>query len=364
VIRALRARDALELSLEDEMTLVNLSRRAPAHLPDGAYDVRGWEVRTEMDDEKVGKVDDMLVDENDHPRYLEVNLGVFRRHVLVPLSEAHADPSTQVVWIEQLDKERLGELPEYGRDSSLLSPEYEDRLHHEYRTLRSRRFRADGDIDERVDEEMPRLARLGDVGDFRVAKGVTDPRGWKVLSGDGVVVGEVKELIVDPAALTTRYLDVDVKEDALDLEPVNRHVLVPSDRVRLDRKEKHVVIDGIFARDIGDYPQYTGLPLAPDAERSIDEAYGRPRDGRGREAAATRFFGVRRRAMDARPAPARSRGRPITDEARDIEPVTSDIERVDADTYEIPRDGENVRIRISGDDIIIERQPRGGRDDG
>jgi hypothetical protein len=343
---------------------MNLSRRAPAHLPDGAYDVRGWEVRTEMDDEKVGKVDDMLVDDNDHPRYLEVNLGIFKRHVLVPLSEAHADPSAQVVWIEHLDRDRLAELPEYGRDASLLSPEYEDRLHHEYRTLRTRR---DGVRDSRepVEEGMPRLARLSDIGDFRVAKGVTDPRGWKTLSGDGVVIGEVKELIVDPNALTTRYLDVEVKEDALDLEPVNRHVLVPSDRVRLDRKEKHVVIDGIFARDMRDYPVYSGLPLQPDAERAIDEAYGRPKDGRGREAISSRFFGVRKRASESAPVRARSRGRPMeTGEDRDIERVTSDIERVDDDTYEIARDSENVRIRISGDDIIIERRPRGGRDDG
>jgi hypothetical protein len=358
--------------LEEEMTLVNLSRRAPAHLPDGAYDVRGWEVRTEMDDEKVGKVDDMLVDENDHPRYLEVNLGIFKRHVLVPLSEAHADPSTQIVFIEHLDKDRLGELPEYNRDASLLSSEYEDRLHHEYRTLRTRRDSAPGEVRDPVAADMQRLARLSDIGEFRVAKGVTDPRGWKVLSGDGVVFGDVKELIVDPNALTTRYLDVEVKEDALDLEPVNRHVLIPSDRVRLDRKEKHVVIDGIFARDLRDYPVYAGLPLAAEVERSIDDAFGRPKDPRGREAVSSRFFGVRKRARDAEPVRVRSRGRPMDSEddrdiervTSDIERVTSDIERVDDDTYEIARDAENVRIRISGDDIIIERRPRGGRDDG
>jgi hypothetical protein len=105
--------------------------------------------------------------------------------------------------------------------------------------------------------------------------------------------------------------------------------------------------------------------LTADAERAIDEAFGRPHDTRGREAVSSRFFGVRRRARDAEPVRVRSRGRPTErDDDRDIERVTSDIERVDEDTYDIAREGKNVRIRISGDDIIIERRPRGGRDDG
>src|SRR5262245_18420558 len=100
----------LEPYLEVEMTLVNLSRRAAARLPAGAYDVLGWEVRTEIDDEKRGKVDDTLVDENDRPRYLEVSLGILRRNVRVPLSVALADPSMQIVCIEKLDKDMLSEL--------------------------------------------------------------------------------------------------------------------------------------------------------------------------------------------------------------------------------------------------------------
>ena len=337
------------------MSLVNLSRSAPTQLPDGAYDVRGWEVRTETDGEKVGKVDDMLVDERDSPRYLEVDLGMFRKHVLVPLSVAHADPSAQIVWIDRLDKERIREIPEYDRDLGRLTPEYEDRLVREYRTLSARR-----DPVEREAGERTGLARLSDLGDYRVAKGVTDPRGWKLVGGDGSVIGEVKELIVDATAMTTRYLDCEVHEDRLELEPLNRHILIPADRVRLDRSAKNVVIDGLFARDVQDYPMYQGLPLASEAEHSIDEIFDRPRESRVTESAASRFFGVRSRAAGGTTsAPVLSRGRPDLDETgRDIERVASDTRR------ETITDAENVRIRISGDDIIIERHPRGGRDDG
>jgi sporulation protein YlmC with PRC-barrel domain len=337
---------------------VNLSRRAPAHLPDGAYDVRGWEVRTEVDGEKVGKVDDMLVDDQDRPRYLNVKLGIFRRNVLVPLSAAHADPSTQVIWIEQLDRERLKNVPEYVDDVSLISPEYEERLLQEYRSLSRER----GTADRRDgDEPLPRLARLSDLGDFRVAKGVTDPRGWKLVAGDGHAMGEVKELIVDAAALTARYLDVEIDEDKLDLEPLNRHILIPAERVRLDRKSKHVVVDGLFARDMRDYPMYQGLPLDDSAQRAIDSAYRRPLEERPGESSVGRFFRPRMRPEDEA-APVRSRRRELDGDRsdRDIERVVSET---DVEEYEIPS-SENVRIRISGDDIIIERHPRGGRDDG
>jgi sporulation protein YlmC with PRC-barrel domain len=344
-------------SLEEAMSLVNLSRSAPTQLPDGAYDVRGWEVRTELDGEKVGKVDDMLVDERDNPRYLEVDLGIFRRHVLLPLSVAHADPSAQIVWIDQLDKERIREIPEYDRDLGRLTPEYEDRLVREYRLLSERR---DGEEPLNREVEQAGLARLSDLGDYRVAKGVTDPRGWKVVGGDGGDIGEVKELIVDATAMTTRYLDIEVHEDRLELEPLNRHILIPADRVRLDRSGKNVVIDGVFGRDITDYPMYQGLPLDRQAQRAIDDVFDRPREARSSESAAGRFFGVRSRAAGGTTsAPVRSRGRPDVDESgRDVERVVSDTRR------ETITDADNVRIRISGDDIIIERHPRGGRDDG
>jgi sporulation protein YlmC with PRC-barrel domain len=360
--------------VEDEMALVNLSRRTPAQLADGAYDVRGWEVRTELDGEKVGKVDDMLVDDHDYPRYLDVDLGIFRKHVLVPLSEAHADPSAQVVWIDQLDRERLRHLPDYDHDLESLSPEYEERLLEEYRVLAR-----DGHGEPQEERAPSRLARLGDLDDFRVAKGVTDPRGWKLVAGDGQVLGEVKELIVDTAAMTTRYLVAEVDEKKLELERLGRHVLVPSERVRLDRGEKHAVVDGLFSRDVERYPIYQGLPLETSAERAIHQAFTSARGSESRtgDAAATRFFGVRERAMGATATPpVRSRGRPGELDRPEVEPIAveraeTDVEPAAAERGDpeasdetVIRNSENVRIRISGDDIIIEKHPRGSRDDG
>lgn len=340
------------------MGFMSVSRRSAGHLPDGAYDVRGWEVRTERDGEKVGTVDDMLLDERDRPRYLDVDLGFLRKHVLVPLSEAHADPSANTVWIERMDRDRLREVPEYDGDPALLSPAYEERLLEEYRLLS-----ADGGSTAEGVPSPPSLARLGDLTDYRVAKGVTDPRGWKLVGGDGQQLGEVVELLVDPAGMTTRYLDCSVKEDKLGLEPLDRHVLVPAERARLDRKHKHVVVDGLFGRDVKDYPVYGGLPLDGAAEREIHQALERGGHTEGPHEPASdsrRFFGVRSRVEGD--SLVRPRGRPESSSAETSSTPESDPD-VDETRIEAPEEGE-VRIRITSDDIVVEKHGRGSRDDG
>ena len=323
------------------MALMSLSADAPARLPDGAYDVRGWQVRTEADGHKVGKVDDMLLDEEDRPRYVDVKL-TGRKHVLVPLSEAHADPSSQVVWIDRLDRERLRQVPTYDHDPARLSPAYERRLLAEYRQL---------GLDQPVKPERvsdgngapSHLSRLGKLENYRVAKGVTDPRGWKIVSGDGQVLGKVSELIVDTRALTTRYLDCRVKEGDLELEPVDRHVLVPVERARLDRKEKHVVVDGLFAQDLTEYPIYRGLPLAAGDEARIRAMYERREDD-GSIPEVRRFFRAEPTELEL--------GTPSS-AWRDVD----DQETLEADGR------EEVQIRVRDGDVVI-RQPKGQRDDG
>lgn len=342
------------------MTLTKLSSAGSVRFPDGAYDVRGWQVRMQADGDEVGRVDDMLVDEHGRPRYLDVDLGPMKKHVLLPLAEAHADPSEQVVWIDRLGPDALRDLPEYDPRSDALTDEYEDRLLREYSELAAGRPTA---RERREGEERPRLVRLGELDEYRVAKGVTDPRGWKVIAGDGETIGEVRELIVDTAAMTTRYLDADVDERRLGIEPLDRHVLLPTERVRLDRSKKHVLVDGLFARDVEDYPVYGGLPLERSDEQAIEAAFARTRtserEGRGAEAAAHRFFGVRTRAAGTPPS-VRSRGRP-----GEPEPSMEEPEPWRAGQSEtVVHESNEVRIRISGDDIIIEKHPRGSRDDG
>jgi hypothetical protein len=131
---------------------------------------------------------------------------------------------------------------------------------------------------------------------------------------------------------------------------------VPVDAARLDRGKKNVVLDGIFAKDVGGVPVYSGLPLVSDTEEQIRAAY---HSGSRRVAPSEPL------RVDA-PAPAA----PVIDDTRYIDRFYGARRgqlQIEQDTLDL-REGESttvsngeqeVRIRLSGDDIIIEKRPLG-----
>lgn len=272
------------------MALRPISRMDGFEFPAGSWDVRGWTVRTASDDRKVGQVDDMLLGADGQLRYLDVDLGFMKKHVLVPLDRAYTDRDHEQVWVEGISKERLEEAPEYIMEPETLDESYERRLHTYFGGGAEPRPSGTvsgpasgtgsgtgwgtgsgdaGELSEPV--ELRRMAELGK--DYEV--GGDDPRGWKVVTGDGTTVGRVSELLVAPAEMKARFLDVSVDEESLKLEPVDRHVLLPSERVRLDHSSRKVVVAGLLASDLADYPQYGGLPLLRGHARDIDGFFDR-----------------------------------------------------------------------------------------
>lgn len=265
------------------MALRPISRADDFAFPEEAWDVRDWTVRTRPDDEKVGKVEDMLLDRSGGLRYLDVDLGFLKKHVLVPLDHAWADRDEKVVWIESLTKEALHEVPEYALDPEALDEAYERRLDAVYGGSSATAHR-DLVAPHQDDEAEVELHRLGTIeNEYRVAG--DDPRKWEVITGDGRSVGDVSELLVDPGTMKARYLDVALDEGELDLEPVDRHVLLPADHVRLDRKKRNVVVSGLLAHDFADYPQYGGLPVRQRHANRLEEYFRRAGGGQPREQA-------------------------------------------------------------------------------
>jgi ribosomal 30S subunit maturation factor RimM len=261
------------------MALRPISRVDDYQFPPDAWDVRGWTVRTEMDDEKVGKVEDMLLDAHGSLRYLEVDVGFLRKHVLVPLDNAFADRATETVRIEGMNKDALEDVPEYSLEPESLDEGYERRLDRVYGAARttstSRSTSGAGPLPTGADADAElELQRMGKLeGDYQVAG--EDPRGWDVVTADGREVGEVAELLMDPGAMKARFLDVAVDEKELDLEPVDRHILLPAERVRLDRNKKRVIVSGLLTADVARYPQYSGLPVRARTAYEVDEFFER-----------------------------------------------------------------------------------------
>lgn len=343
------------------MAYTPLSRAADA-LSDRDLDVRGWEVRTDVDDEKVGKVEDMLLDESGRPRYLDVDLGLFKKHVLLPVGQARADGRRDIVWVPGLTSDRFDNIPEWDRDAARVDRRYEDRL--------SAAYRGEPWEDE-ADRETDgmggaRLADLDDLDDFRIPSNEPNPKGWDVITADGRKVGEVDALIVDTAAMKVRYLDCDLDRDKLGFSSDReRHVLLPMSHTRLDRDEKQVLVDGITADRMRDLPVYGGLPIASDFEDQLRSSFSSGSDSEREVRDEDRFFADRRArrtvvdldradedAVDERrmadDADTAARARTASSDA------AADTERV----VDRSSPDEQVRIRVRGDEIIVERRPR------
>jgi len=81
-----------------------------------------------------------------------------------------------------------------------------------------------------------RLYPIDELKDYRIASGEPDIRGWEVRTLNGREVGEVEDLLVDPARGEVVMLEVD-------LDNSGRHLNVPLRAVQLDREHRHVIVD-------------------------------------------------------------------------------------------------------------------------
>jgi uncharacterized protein (TIGR02271 family) len=97
-------------------------------------DVKGLDVYTE-NDEKVGTIHNVLVDEEGHFRYLVVDTGfwIFGKKVLLPVGRFRSDPRAQRIYTIGLTKEQAENLPEY-HDDMVVDYDYEERVRGIYRS--------------------------------------------------------------------------------------------------------------------------------------------------------------------------------------------------------------------------------------
>jgi hypothetical protein len=154
--------------------------------PDGAHDVRDFEVRTEEDERRVGRVADVILG-GGRPRYLVIDAGGFfsARQILLPIGQALLDEQADVIWVRGLTKGQLKRMPEYVGDPGVITADYEMRLRgafpangheqelYDYGRLYAPRARtlADapdkaGEVDARIDgDDQSVRGRSRDLGD-------------------------------------------------------------------------------------------------------------------------------------------------------------------------------------------------------
>lgn len=125
------------------MALVKLDAFYPNHGKDafGGHKLTNFSVyandRDDNDQDKVGSVKDILVDENDGTlRYFIVDTGpwVFGKKVLLPVGLANLNYDRERLYVRGLTKEQVENLPEFTDDLK-IDNNYEERVRSSYRPL-------------------------------------------------------------------------------------------------------------------------------------------------------------------------------------------------------------------------------------
>lgn len=87
-------------------------------------------------DEKIGSVDDLLVDEDGKFRYLLINTGawIFGKKVLLPIGQSRIDYNAQRVFVDGLTRQQVEALPEFSQDSQ-IDYDHEEQVRGSYRPM-------------------------------------------------------------------------------------------------------------------------------------------------------------------------------------------------------------------------------------
>ena len=99
----------------------------------GGDDIKALDLYTEGK-EKIGSVDDALVDPEGRFRYLVINTGIasLGKKILLPIGLSHIDYNEKRVYADGLSKAQVERLPEY-KDSITVDYDYEEQVRNVYR---------------------------------------------------------------------------------------------------------------------------------------------------------------------------------------------------------------------------------------
>lgn len=227
-------------------------------------DFVGWGV-TDANGAKVGTVSDLLIDRGGQVRFLAVDLGLFRKAVLLPVAALEWGEAALV--LPRWTSDEVKALPAYEAGVPLTRDVLDEleRAHPRY-------YRAGVPPRPSADDSAPRIVPLRDAREFKLQKGAPNLRGWTVYGADNERLGTVAEMLVDAVAMKVRYLSVDVDDDLFALKE-DRHVAVPLEAAELRERGEDVWLKGLSAREIARLPAYTGGPLDPLLEEAAARAF-------------------------------------------------------------------------------------------
>ena len=218
----------------------------------------GYEVY-DRDGDKIGKVDDLFVDENDAPEYIGVKMGFLgTRSTLIPWEVATVDENDRRIEVS-VDKAQAKEGPAFDDDED-ITPDYEERVYSHYglsspRGSTNRDAYGDyyGDDEdelrvERSEEELRAGTREREAGRMNVRKRVlTDREQVKVPTRHEEV--SVERVPVDEersgAEIGEDEVSMPVVEDevVVDKRPVVKEEIDVDDQTTVRGRDRDVDLD-------------------------------------------------------------------------------------------------------------------------
>jgi uncharacterized protein (TIGR02271 family) len=99
------------------------------------YEINNFDVYSDINDEKVGTVKHILVDDSGRFRYLVVDTGfwIFGKQVLLPIGRSRINYSDRRIYATGLTREQVENLPDF-QDLERIDYDYEEQLRGVYRT--------------------------------------------------------------------------------------------------------------------------------------------------------------------------------------------------------------------------------------
>ena len=119
----------------------------------------------DQDYEKIGKVDDLFLDENDSPEYIGVKMGFLgTRSTLIPFELARVNDERQVIEVSK-DKETVKNGPTFDDDRE-ITPEFENEVYSYYGLKRTSSTQESGAYETYYAEETTQTTGVADHTDL------------------------------------------------------------------------------------------------------------------------------------------------------------------------------------------------------